>query len=79
MRICRVAHERFTVCLAQTDNHPRNGLPSADEIADACGNNRDLGKGKRRQQAAPAERGRRRTRQDQIPPARVAAGEIADL
>jgi hypothetical protein len=79
MGICRVAHQRFTVRLSQIDNHPRNGMRSARRSRTACDNNKNLGEGKCRQQAAPAERGRRRTRQDQISPARVAACEIANL
>ncbi|HLZ06762.1 MAG TPA: hypothetical protein VKR55_32025 [Bradyrhizobium sp.] len=77
-RVCRAVDLRFTVRPWQTDNHRRNGTAS-HAPARVLGTTTILGKGNAGHDLLRLERGRRRTRQDQIPPGKKAAGEIADL
>jgi hypothetical protein len=74
MGLCRAAHERFTVRVRQSDNHRGEGRGRRGAKATMSGIQGMTGRKPLR-----LERGRRRTRQDQIPPAKKTTGEIADL
>jgi len=74
-RVCCAAHERFTIRVWQTDNHRRRRQRRARRSK----GDSDVGKGKTGRDLLRLERGRRRTRQDQIPPGEKIPGDIADL